>query len=154
MKQARLFFLTIFTLLIVYTNSFSQRQGFGAGIIIGEPTGISMKGWLTSKTAIDAGIAWSFVQETSVHIHADYLIHSFDVFRSNQEIPLYYGIGGRIKIGDNEKARLGLRMVVGIGYVFQSAPFDLFLEAAPILDLAPKTELNGNAGFGARFFFR
>jgi len=152
MKQSRIFFLTIFTLLIVYTNSYSQRQGFGIGIIIGEPTGISMKGWLTSKSAIDAGLAWSFIDETSFHIHADYIWHSFDLIKTKEELPVYYGIGGRIKIDDHD-TRIGLRMVGGIEYIFKDAPLDIFFEVAPILDLAPATKLSANAGLGARFFF-
>ena len=44
-------------------------------------------------------------------------------------------------------------MVFGIGYMFEDAPFDLFLEIAPILDLLPSTKMSANAGFGARFFF-
>ena len=131
-----------------------QDRGFGLGIILGEPTGISMKGWLTPKTAIDAGVAWSFVKETSFHVHADYLIHAFHVFETEENVPLYYGVGGRVKTGRNEDAHLGFRMVVGIGYIFRDAPVDLFIEAAPILDIAPKTDLFMNAGLGARFFFK
>jgi hypothetical protein len=148
----------IFTLIAIFvfaTNiSYSEGKGFGLGIIIGEPTGISMKGWLSSTTAIDAGVAWSFANETSLHIHADYLLHSFNVFETSETIPLYYGIGGRIKVGDHDKSRVGVRMVVGLSYIFKKAPIDLFMEVAPILDLAPETKLQGNAGIGARFYFR
>ncbi|MBI4810634.1 MAG: hypothetical protein HY800_04185 [Ignavibacteriales bacterium] len=152
MKKEYLILLLIL-LISIAANASGQDRGFGAGIIIGEPTGVSLKGWLTQKTAIDVGLAWSFVEKTSFHVHADYLIHSFDVFETEEEIPLYYGIGGRIKTADNKNARFGLRMVGGIGYLFKDVPFDLFIEIAPILDLAPKTELSMNAGFGARFFF-
>jgi len=141
-------------LVLLPSLSLSQDRGFGIGVIVGEPTGISMKGWLSSKSALDFGLAWSFANETSFHVHGDYLLHSFDVFKTKERIPLYYGIGGRIKTGRNEDARLGLRMVVGIGYLFRDAPIDLFLEVAPILDLAPSTDFRINAGFGGRFFFR
>jgi hypothetical protein len=146
--------VTIFIFLILTSSQlFSQSHGTGIGIIIGEPTGISIKGWLSSKSALDAGLAWSFTHEASIHVHADYLIHSFDVFDKPNELNLYYGIGGRIKVGNDEKARLGMRMVGGLDYMFRNAPFDLFLEIAPILDFVPETKLNANAGFGARFFF-
>ncbi|MBI1806448.1 MAG: hypothetical protein HYR76_05295 [Ignavibacteria bacterium] len=138
----------------MWNISFSQDRGFGIGILIGEPTGVSVKGWLNATNAIDAGVAWSFVRETSFHIHGDYLWHSFDVFKSSEKIPLYYGIGGRIKTGRHQDTRLGLRVVVGVGYIFRNAPVDLFFEVAPIVDLAPSTELQGNVGLGARFFFQ
>ncbi|MBI3766102.1 MAG: hypothetical protein HY277_06330, partial [Ignavibacteriales bacterium] len=57
------------TLLVIgmWNISFSQDRGFGIGILIGEPTGVSVKGWLNATNAIDAGVAWSFVRETSFH---------------------------------------------------------------------------------------
>ena len=140
--------------LIIPTRALSQREGFGAGIIIGEPTGISLKGWTSADNAIDAGLAWSFERQGSVHIHADYLWHSFHVFQTRELIPLYYGIGGRIETGRREDARVGVRMVIGVAYLSRTAPFDVFLEVAPILDLAPATDLDVNAGLGARFWFR
>lgn len=153
MKRNFLVLSILTILLIVNTSGFANGKGFGLGLIIGEPTGISMKGWLNQKSAIDVGLAWSFTKKTSLHIHADYLLHSYNVFKTSETIPLYYGIGGRIKVGDDEKSRIGARMVIGIEYIFKNAPVDLFLEVAPILDLVPETELSFNAGFGARFFF-
>ncbi|MBI5475743.1 MAG: hypothetical protein HY964_03295 [Ignavibacteriales bacterium] len=149
------FFISFFILLIllVVPNSYSQDRGFGLGIMIGEPTGLNAKGWLTKRTAIDAGLAWSFVHETALHVHVDYLIHSFNVFPDAEQLPLYYGIGGRIRTGEKRDAQVGLRMVGGIEYMFRTAPIDIFFEIAPILDLTPKTELNMNAGIGARFYF-
>jgi hypothetical protein len=141
-------------LLLLPGISAAQKQGFGIGVIVGEPTGISIKQWLSTKTAFDAAVAWSFARETSLHIHADYLVHAFDEFDTEESVPLYYGIGGRLKTSDGGDARLGVRGVIGIGYLFREAPIDLFFEVAPILDVAPRTELSINGGFGARYFFR
>jgi len=152
--RTRILTLTVFFLLMPAVESLCQDRGFGLGVIIGEPAGVSMKGWLSSTTAVDAGAAWSFEHETSFHIHADYFWHSFNVFSTKEKIALYYGIGGRFKVARSEDARLGARIVGGIDYMFEKAPFDLFLEAAPIVDLAPATELQFNGGFGARFFFK
>ncbi|HZY10518.1 MAG TPA: hypothetical protein VFF29_05130 [Bacteroidota bacterium] len=145
-------FLTIIVLLPFYSPA--QDKGFGIGAIIGEPTGISIKNWLTSSTAIDAALAWSFVRETSFHIHADYLFHSHDAIKTEEPVILYFGIGGRIKTGKNEQALFGARGVIGIAYFFEKAPVDLFLEAAPIIDLTPATAFRFNAGFGIRYFFK
>ena len=151
--KARMLFI-FFLLALCAAGSCAQLRGFGLGVIVGEPTGISVKDWLTGKTAIDGAIAWSFERETSFHIHADYLIHAFDEFDSTENVPLYYGIGGRLKTSNGGDARLGVRGVIGIGYLFREAPIDLFFEIAPILDVAPRTELSVNGGFGARYFFR
>jgi hypothetical protein len=145
--------LVVFVMVALHTNARSQDSGFGAGIIIGEPTGFSLKGWLDAKSAIDAGLAWSFVRGSSFHIHADYLFHSFNVFNTTEKIPLYFGVGGRIKTSKDSDSRVGVRGVIGVGYFFKDAPVDLFLEVAPVIDLTPATELQINAGFGARYWF-
>ena len=155
MKRTTLLFATLLVLLLVSFRASGQEKGFGAGIIIGEPTGFSLKGWLSETNALDAGIAWSFASPSSFHLHADYLWHSFHVFKTTETIPLYYGVGGRIKTGDgHDDTRVGVRVVVGLDYIFRNAPVDIFIEVAPILDFAPKTELNGNGGIGVRLWFR
>lgn len=146
--------LFILCLALLFCAGFAEAQnrGFGIGIILGEPTGLSGKYWTSNKTAIDGGLAWSFGRGGSLHIHGDYLWHVFDVFKTKEMIPLYFGLGGRIRFANT--ARLGIRIVGGIDYMVQTVPLDVFLELAPIMDLAPATELRFNGGIGARFFFK
>ncbi len=153
----RIIIATVLGLLLAAAPSVlrAQERGFGLGIIMGEPTGISMKGWTGENNAIDAGVAWSFRTPSSFHLHADYLWHSYGVFKTSERIPLYYGVGGRVKIGrDGEDSRFGVRVVLGIDYMVKSAPVDVFLEIAPVMDLTPATELTANGGLGVRFWFR
>jgi len=132
----------------------AQNKGFGVGIILGEPTGLSGKYWLSNRTAVDAGLAWSFVRGSSLHIHGDYLWHIFDALKAEDEtIPLYVGLGGRLKFGDRDNGRFGVRVVGGIDFMVYTVPLDIFLEIAPIMDLVPATQLGLNGGIGARFFF-
>jgi len=140
-------------LALHFANSlYAQGEGFGAGVMLGEPAGISLKNWLSRKTAFDIGLAWSFEEEDDFHLHADYLWHDFSVFKVRTgRLPLYYGVGGRIKFSDD--TRLGVRGVIGLVYLFKSAPFDIFLEVAPILDIAPATDLSFNLALGFRYFF-
>lgn len=131
---------------------YAQGDGFGAGLILGEPTGISLKNWLGKKTAFDVGLAWSFEEDGDFHLHADYLWHDFGVFKVRTgRLPLYYGIGGRIKFSD--KTRVGVRGVIGLDYLFKNAPFDIFLEVVPILEVSPGTDFSFNAALGFRYFF-
>jgi hypothetical protein len=132
----------------------AQKSGSGVGIIIGEPTGLSGKFWTSEKNAVDIGVAWSFVHEGSFHLHADYLWHSFNVFKTNQPIALYYGVGGRMKASRYHGGNLGFRGTIGLDYFVAEAPFDIFIEAAPIMDLTPSTELEFNGGLGFRYFFK
>jgi hypothetical protein len=152
--QMRIVCVFLVVLVLLPASAMAQREGFGIGVIVGEPTGFSVKQWLSAKTAVDAAIAWSFARESSFHLHADYLVHAFDEFNTTEGVPIYYGIGGRLKSSKGGDARLGVRGVIGIGYLFREAPIDLFFEMAPILDVTPSTELSINGGFGARYFIR
>ncbi len=134
----------------------AQEKPFGLGIIAGEPTGPCFKFWTGARTAIDGALAWSFSHHhTSMHIHADYLMHSFGVIKVEKgKLPVYYGIGGRIKfVEGNGDDKIGVRVPVGLAYLFADAPLDLFIEIVPVLDLTPDTEMDFNAALGVRFFF-
>ena len=149
----KLKYITILFSIIFITQIYSQDRGTGLGIIIGEPTGFSFKHWTSSTTAFDAAIAWSFINEGAFHIHVDYLLHSFRLIDVPEgKLPFYYGIGGRLKTSD--KTRLGVRVPLGLAYLFQTAPIDIFLEVVPILDFIPKTDFRINAALGARYYFQ
>lgn len=139
--------------LAVYACTLTaQDKGFGAGVILGEPTGLSAKAWTSRLNAVDFGLAYSFRGKGYLHLHADYLWHFPDVIKSTERIPLYVGIGGRFGVGSGQGI-LGVRIPFGIAFWLRSAPVEFFMEIAPIVDLAPATELRGNAGIGARYYF-
>ena len=145
----------VFTVIILLADlSYTQDKGFGLGVILGEPTGVSAKNWITNTTAIDAAVAWSFVDQGALHIHADYLFHDFKLIRLDVKgkWPVYYGIGARLKFGDND-TQLAVRIPVGIDYLFGDAPVDIFLEVVPMLELIPITKFQFNAAIGARYYF-
>lgn len=147
------YILIIFSLIFIQsTLTFSQNKKVGAGIILGEPTGFSFKYWLTGKTALDAGLAWSFVDENAFQIQADYLIHNFNLFNFPEgKLPFYFGIGGRLKFTNDVK--LGVRVPLGITWIFNDSSFDVFFEAVPILDIIPETDFTVSAAIGGRYFF-
>jgi len=119
------------------------------GIILGEPTGISLKLWQSNRSAFDAALAWSFGRNESIHVHANYLIHEpLQVDRGT--LMLYYGIGARTILADDPK--LGARIPVGLQYIIPSSRLSLFFEVAPILDLIPATNFGVNGGLGVRYF--
>lgn len=148
-KTAALFFL-LFAVTV-----FANAQGkFGLGIIVGEPTGISGKYHLSSESAIDGAIGWSSYKYGATHIHMDYLQN---FAKLGPEVPVYFGVGGRIKFKNNDKnedLRLAARIPVGIVYEPTTVPIDLFVELVPMLDLTPATEFSWNAAFGIRYYFK
>ncbi len=151
-------------LAIVWGVCAQAKQDFGVGIILGEPTGLTIKRWVSGTHAVDAGLAWSFTENASFHLHADYLVHSFDLVDGDDVhgwLPWYFGLGARIKLqeendgkGRNDEDDLvGIRVPLGVAYMFADSPIDIFAEIVPILDLVPATDFDLNAAIGARFYF-
>ncbi len=126
----------------------------GIGLILGEPTGLSAKYFFTDQFALDGAVGWSFHRETDLHLHADALWHTHDLFDiSAGRGSLYYGVGGRVKFRHRTEDRVGVRAPVGVSFKFDRAPVDLFVEVAPVQDVAPSTRGSFTAGVGARFWF-
>lgn len=145
----------------------AQDSGFGLGFILGEPTGLSMKGWVNGTQAIDGALAWSLVGSGSFHAHVDYLFHNYNLITVKKgRLPLYYGPGIRTRAWhrhghrhgrewhyDHDHADLGVRFPVGLNYQFASAPIDVFLEVVPSMNVLPATYFDVDAGLGMRFWF-
>ena len=53
----------------------------------------------------------------------------------------------------NNRVDLGVRFPVGIAYLFDGAPVDIFLEVVPTLNLIPETDVDLDAALGARYWF-
>jgi len=162
MKQ--IFFMLC--VLLVCSQSFAQDRKFGAGIILGEPTGISAKYWTSGSNSLDFGLGWFnqyvpvrggsggyYFSGTRFQMHTDYLWHSFDAIRSSERFPLFYGVGALLASGGGDPAVFGVRGVFGISWMPRSTPLDIFIELAPTLQLTPATGLVMGAGFGGRYFF-
>lgn len=144
--------ITFLSILSFPGSGWSQEKGWGLGVILGEPTGISFKTWLNKDRAIDAAAAWSFGGDDAFHIHGDYLFHNRTLLNFDRNmIPLYYGIGGRLRFQNQSK--FGVRFPLGMTFFIREAPIDIFLELVPILNLAPSTELDFNGAIGARYYF-
>ncbi|HET6527581.1 MAG TPA: hypothetical protein VFG39_02405 [Balneolaceae bacterium] len=137
----------------VKAQAHSDEGGsLGVGLMLGEPTGVSVKIWNNEHSAFDIGAAWSLAGRTeALHLHVDYLLHSWFNDIDEENLAFYYGIGGRVIFADDPTA--GIRIPVGLNYVFQAIPFDIFIEAAPILDITPEVELAGNGAVGLRYYF-
>lgn len=145
-------YVLVLLVLIFISNINAQSSGIGVGLIVGEPTGISGKYWTGSTIAFDAGLAWSFIDENAFQIHADYIFHNMRLITiSDGKLPFYYGIGARLKTATD--VQLGVRVPLGLAYLFQNVPIDIFIEVVPILDLIPKTDFQISIALGARYFF-
>ncbi len=143
-------------LLIVFllVPAAQAQDELGIGVILGEPTGLTAKKWLSAEHAVDAALAWSFSNDTRIQVHGDYLYHRVHFFNADDyrgRIPFYFGLGGRAIFGE-EDTTIGARFPFGVGKTLDDAPIELFLEIVPILDLAPDTDFDLNAAIGVRYY--
>ena len=143
-------------LVVLGSSTAVQAAGgnFGLGIIVGEPTGVSGKLFVSNTNAVDAAAAWSFSGKTEFHLQMDYLYHFRSLIKvKSGKAPVFAGLGGRFKFRDGADNKFGVRIPVGVAYHFANAPFDIFGEIVPILELSPATEFTMEGAIGARFYF-
>lgn len=153
------FALSIITLMLFTLTprlGFAQADtgnggNFGIGVMLGEPTGISIKSWTGPDAAFALGAAWSLTGDEAIHLHGDYLRHVWFQDVETGQLAFYFGLGARIIFSDDAEA--GIRIPLGLNYLFSEAPFDVFVEAVPILNLTPSTDFAGNGAVGFRYYF-
>jgi hypothetical protein len=146
----------------IQAKTFAQvpvsEPGWGAGVIVGHPaTGISGKTRLNQREGFAYAAAWRCLckDDYEVHLHADYLLHDYNLFQNSPlqgQVAGYFGIGLRglyVKDDDNE---IDLRLPLGILFEPVQAPLDVFVEIVPMVDIFPETGLSLHAALGARFF--
>lgn len=145
--------------------AWAEPNGFGVGVMVGEPTGVTAKKWLDATRAIDGAAAWSLSGEDAFSFHADYLWHRFGVVTNpSPEIAIHYGIGARVQFredddngnghGEDDDDTAGVRIPVGLTYLMKENPLEVFMELAPVIDLVPDTDADFEAAIGIRFYFR
>jgi len=166
MKKNLLFGMVLVLMMIFAKPVTAQDHGFGLGLVVGEPTGLSAKLWTSRINAFDFGLGvavggdrishdnYYYNGESRLHFHMDYLWHSFSAINSSERFPLYYGIGGRYNSGGGYDGSLGVRGVFGIAWLPRATPIDVFLELVPVFQLTPSTGFGIDAGLGIRFFFQ
>jgi len=167
MKHKKFSFLIIAVALFVSNTYAAIPKGgnWGAGIFLGRPLAITAKNVISEKNAIDMGFGYSW--GNSVLFYGDYLFafpNTFDTESSfiNDLIP-YVGGGLQLEFYDSDHKRVihseghstvfSTRFPLGLAWEIPKAPVELYIEAAPILHIAPGLAFDMSAGIGARYYF-
>jgi hypothetical protein len=151
----------------IFNNAYAQSSGskkFGFGIILGDPTGLTIKYWTQRDNALVFDVGASYFGSPRISI--DYLWH-FDAFRTNIA-KLYAGFGGVIGIGEgkgfyytehhgfyfrsDKSVGLGVRGVFGINVILRTTPLEFFLEFGLLAGLSPDFGAAGDVALGMRFY--
>ena len=140
------------SIMVLVLFAFSLSYGFGLGIMLGEPSGLSAKYWMSEKNAVAGGLAWAIGEGGYLHVHADYLIHNNNLINvSGTTLPFYYGIGAGVGLAND--LYLGARVPVGIEYFFADKKFDAFFELVPVVRVLPGFGIGVNGAIGLRYNF-
>jgi len=130
------------------------------GPMIGVPLGLSAKLWTRTGFALDAGVGYSWWQDSSVQIHGDLLFHSVHLTKDPSEdgaMGLYMGLGAQVRMAGQpgeQSTRAALRMPFGIEYLFPSFPLSIYAEAVPRFNLGTTDQyFGGDAVLGFRFYW-
>jgi len=135
-----------------------EGKRFGVGFYLGEPAGLTLKGYLTRKFALDGVVGWSFVKEgVALMADATYDIVEIPTHSSAVSIPFY--LGGGVKIAFGERGRhedqtfAAFRVPLGLAFQLTHHPVEFFFEVAPGVQFAPHGDFDISGGAGARFYF-
>lgn len=149
---------SIIIVLMSLFSSFAFAENFGLGVILGDPSGLSMKMKLDEGHSVDGALAYSSGWHHGLQFHADYLKDRARTWHTNGGGPInmYYGIGGRlISYNDDRKdlVSLGPRGVMGLNYDIVNPNIEFFGELALVLDVVPSIGADIDFGVGARIRF-
>ncbi len=133
--------------------------GWGIGVVLGLPTGLSVAYRSGRAVWFDGALGWS-VDRGALHAHADVLF-TLSHLRSNGipdvDFPVYLGIGTRTRLGESPfindgPVELGVRVPVGMSFIHDGLPVEGFLELAPGVDIYPNVQPLCDIAIGGRFY--
>ena len=159
--------MIIFTLMIfigTFSTAFAGRpqgKNFGFGIILGDPTGGTLKFFTKINNAFVVDFGASYFG--SPRIGVDYL-WQFNAFNSDIA-NLYAGAGGTIGFGrghgfyykdkyirETNNAGLGARGIFGVNIIPRRTPLEFFFEFGVLIAVAPDFQSSADVGLGMRFY--
>jgi hypothetical protein len=153
--------LLIICILPFAAHAKEDLSGFGAGIQLGDPSGITLKFGKTTPHSVHALFGWA--DDLNFHVQADYLWNKYRITNMDGE-PLhgYFGIGGRIQDRDHDNNRrekddsataVGVRFPGGIRWLNHPQNLEVFGELSVAMDIIPRTEGDIDFGIGFHYFF-
>ncbi|QDK37524.1 hypothetical protein [Bdellovibrio sp. NC01] len=128
------------------------------GVVLGSPTGASGRFGLNDGHSIEGAVAYAFGEWDGLEVHGTYLWDHARTFGTKEgPIEMYYGLGARLIMINSGKhdgeVAVGPRAPIGLLYNFHNPNIEVFAELSATLDIAPKTDVDLDAGIGFRVRF-
>ncbi|MFP4521956.1 MAG: hypothetical protein ACLFQK_07400 [Fibrobacterota bacterium] len=162
---------TVFRLvgIMIFSAALSGAADFGAGILLGDPTGLCGTVRFSKTRALDLALSYDLGDDADLYLHGDYIFRSSTFIKEDDFfLPFFFGPGAALSIVTFERwnrrdfeyeeeteARLYFRFPAGFLYNFakHGADLDIFLELAPALRLIPDMDADIFGALGIRYFF-
>lgn len=148
---------------------FEANKGFGLGLELGAPAGITGKYFLSNGTnALQFGLGGYngyYRDYYGYHLYFDYLWHPVSLVSAEAfELPLFVGVGGKLWDFEDRRDRVyddglafGVRVPIGVAFDFNEIPIDIFIQLVPSINFF--SDYRDRYGFwfdfsvGVRYFF-
>jgi hypothetical protein len=145
------------TLLSALTGT--PSSGISIGIVIGDPTGLSLKFWgIGQNSALQVNIGGGgFVAPADLSVSGSLLFHAL----LTRETPIngYLGVGAFAGINQRrhgDEAVFGILVPLGLEFILSEVPLDLFIEVPPVIGFTTKGDVRAGLtfGIGLRFILK
>ena len=148
---------TIVLVLLVSCVALSlSAQAMGAGVFLGQPSGLSFGVDLAKTQGLDFKAAWNL--GTAKGGAAIILQGNYELFFprvlviAGQNFVPFIGVGAQLAVADGSLG-LGIHVPGGINWRPRTVPIELFLELGLDIGLFPATTFGGSGGLGVRYRF-
>jgi hypothetical protein len=160
------YFLTALFVCFI-SIAFAQDGNWGIGLRLGEPSGITLKRYMGAN-------AWDLTVGSPTYGRGGYAAGGLSVmfnylwhndFQGADGLQWYYGLGGnlhsrRYLVYDARRARvydtrfaLGVDGAIGLEWFIPGAPFSIYGDIVPSIEIIPNVGLYFMGGIGGRYTF-
>jgi len=153
--------------LFMASPAAAQPSGIGLGAQLATsnnggraPVGLSVKTWINDRQAVTGSTSFlvgddePFTPQSFWILEGNYLFHNFQsVSVEEGDLGLYVGPGVQFVVNEDADNDLGFRAPIGLNYIFEGTPADIFVEVAPTLQITDPTVLRFDGAIGFRYFF-
>jgi hypothetical protein len=143
---------------VVPSTAEAATANFGLGIVLGTPTGFTLKTRLAESSALQLHFGYGYTPDGArVVADIDYLYHVTGLFPSIEHSLLvapYFGLGAKFGAADHQNPGLGLRVPLGVSFFLRNGvPLEIFAEVGLGIYVLPSTSPLVDGGLGARWYF-
>ena len=145
----------------------AQPSGIGVGAQLATantggraPVGLSVKTWINDRQAVSGATSFLLAEDELGSplsfwlLEVKYLFHNFEPLQVEEGyLGLYIGPGIQYLALETVEDDFAFRAPIGVNYLFDETPVDLFIEVAPTLQITDPTILRFEGAIGVRYFF-